>query len=311
MNTKKLTIKNLLKSSILSALFLLGSVAVFGQSEDELKKPSKYDKEDNVFDEKREVDVDPEMSSAKAPSKKIAVDDMAKKKYNLNYWSNKYEDRSMTSATKMMTAQETRKTEVDMLEGIQKKKEKKLEDIYAIVMDYPDFAYEYEFGPNGELQDVEITGIEDNKIKEQLSGMLAELHMINTQLLNKPSMSGTYYVTEDEAEPKMGYDDFFQQLYSNLNYPESAENRGVEGTMYVKFIVDPNGEVDDLQVSHDIETPYTSAVEAMKESAKEAVKATSGNWEPASIAGQKVSEYVVLPVKFDFNVNPALKAPIR
>lgn len=311
MKKKKITMKRILSVCILSALFLFGSTAVFGQVEgekDELKKPSKYDQKDDVFEEKRTVDEKAEtMSTAKAPANKMAVDDMSEMEYNKKYWSKKYEEREIPVKSEMQTMKDDEKE----LGEAQMKKEQMLEEIYGIVMDYPQFTYEYEYGPEGELQDVEIEGVPDTEPHDELAVLLVDLHHLNKQLMNKPMPTGAFYVTEDEAEPKQGYEDFFNNLYSNLNYPEEAEDRGVEGTMYVKFIVNDDGNINNLQVDHDIETPYTQALEAMKESAKEAVQATSGNWEPATVNGEKVSEFVVVPVKFDFEVNPTLKAPIR
>jgi len=311
MKTNKLTIKRFLKTSMLSAIFVFGSITAFGQTEDEMKKPSNYDKKDNVFNEKRDVDAKADMSSAKAPARKMAVDNMEEANYNQNYWSNKYENRKGATKTSAMSSTMSQQQTNQKLEKTQKEKEKKLEEIYGIVMDYPEFSYEYKFGPNGELQEVEILGVEDASAEEELAVLLVDLYDFNKQLMNQPAIGQTYYLTEDEAEPKQGYNDFYNELYSNLSYPEEAEERGVEGTMYVKFIVTSEGEVDKLQVAHDIETPYPNALEAMKESAKKAVEATSGDWEPATVAGQKVSEYVVIPVSFDFEVNPSLKAPIR
>ncbi len=311
MKTNKLTVKRFFKTIMLSAIFIFGSIAVFGQTEDEMKKPSNYDKEDNVFDEKRDVDAKADLSSAKAPARKMAVDNMGKGNYNQDYWSNKYENRKVAATTGAMSSTMSQQRAGQDLEETQKQKEKKLEEIYGIVMDYPEFTYEYKFAPNGELKEVEILGVEDATAEEELAVLLVDLYDFNNTLMNQPAPGHAYYLTEDEAEPKQGYDDFFNELYSNLSYPEEAEDRGVEGTMYVKFIVTSEGEVDKLQVAHDIETPYPNAVEAMKESARKAVKATSGDWEPATVAGQKVSEYVVIPVNFDFEVNPSLKAPIR
>lgn len=311
MKTNKLTIKRFLKTSMLSAIFVFGSITAFGQTEDEMKKPSNYDKKDNVFNEKRDVDAKADMSSAKAPARKMAVDNIEEANYNQNYWSNKYENRKGATKTSAMSSTMSQQQTNQKLEKTQKEKEKKLEEIYGIVMDYPEFSYEYKFGPNGELQEVEILGVEDASAEEELAVLLVDLYDFNKQLMNQQAIGQTYYLTEDEAEPKQGYNDFFNELYSNLSYPEEAEERGVEGTMYVKFIVTSEGEVDKLQVAHDIETPYPNALEAMKESARKAVEATSGDWEPATVAGQKVSEYVVIPVSFDFEVNPSLKAPIR
>ncbi len=49
----------------------------------------------------------------------------------------------------------------------------------------------------------------------------------------------------------------------------------------------------------------------MKKEAIQAVKATSEKWEPAKVDGEPVAEFVILPVVFNFEANPAFRGLIR
>jgi len=109
---------------------------------------------------------------------------------------------------------------------------------------------------------------------------------------------GIYYVAETEAKPSAGFDEFYEQLVSSVNYPSAAEDRSVEGIIFVKFLVDQDGNINHVVASEDLETSANWVVDEMKDEAKEAVKATSGKWEPAKVAGYPVAQWVVLPVQF-------------
>jgi TonB family protein len=182
--------------------------------------------------------------------------------------------------------------------------------IYEVIDDYPDFSYEYEF-EDYELKSVTVKGVPDETEREKLELWLVELKKDQMEMENKTDEEGIYLYTEQEAKPKGGYEQFYENLYENLKYPEAAENKGVEGNVYVRFIVDQNGDILKASAAEDIETPYGYAVDELKEEAVEAVKETSGNWEPATVNGVPVAEWVVLPVQFNFKIDPTLKAPIR
>jgi TonB family protein len=54
--------------------------------------------------------------------------------------------------------------------------------------------------------------------------------------------------------PKGGMAKFRAKIYNNLKYPKDALEQGIEGTVYVKFMVDENGNVpkDSISVIHSL-----------------------------------------------------------
>jgi hypothetical protein len=98
---------------------------------------------------------------------------------------------------------------------------------------------------------------------------------------------------------------------SNLDYPEDAKEWGVEGNVYVKFVVDSNGDISHADTVEDIDSDVSRFVTEMKENAKKAVMSTSGEWEPAVAHGQEVASWVVLSVSYQIEPNPALPVFIR
>ncbi len=78
---------------------------------------------------------------------------------------------------------------------------------------------------------------------------------------------------------------------SKLKYPEEATDKGKEGTVYVKFIVDQNGKVGNLTLQNN--AGYGFDEEALR------VVALIPNFKtPGKVNGQAVKVYYQLPIKF-------------
>lgn len=170
--------------------------------------------------------------------------------------------------------------------------------VYEIIEMYPNTTYSYVY-KDGDVVDVVITGIPEEKDKEQLEVYLINLENLRKDIMNRHNRFGVYYATETLPKPKVGYEDFYDKLHASINYPKRAKELGLEGSIYVKFVVTPQGEVENVMAFEKIEDTYADhVVEEMKKEAVRAVKDTSGEWVPAKVAGVPVSEYRVLPVQF-------------
>lgn len=178
-------------------------------------------------------------------------------------------------------------------------------EIYTIVERHPDFTYKYDL-QNNTITAVKVEGVSDPKDAEKLEKQLLELAEMRQNIENQPTSEGIYFVTEEEPKPKDGYEKLYNELYSNIQYPEAAERAGVEGNVYVKFIVDHEGNVDNVTTISSTQPEEHFAIQEMEEVAKEAVKNTSGEWEPAKVGGVAVSQWVVLPVQFKVKTPPSL-----
>jgi TonB family protein len=170
-------------------------------------------------------------------------------------------------------------------------------EIYEILEEYPESNYTY-VREDGKVSEVKVDGIPNERDKKKLELYLIDMEDLKSGISNLTNRVGIYYVTETEPKPEMGYTDFYSELHSNLSYPSEAEDNGVEGTVFVKFIVDPEGNVENVFAVEDIETSFDWVINDLKKEAKMAVKATSGKWEPAKIGGVPVSQWVMIPVQF-------------
>lgn len=196
------------------------------------------------------------------------------------------------------------------LESLQDENMDYLRQIYNIIEDYPAFSYSYTI-EDGEVQDVVVEGVENTMDRKKLEVVLFDLKSNKNMMKNKANRIGVFYSVDEEPEYSAGESDLEEKIQSNLTYPEGSKNWGVEGTIYVKFVVDDNGEIPFATTSTNINTSVERYLDQMEKQAVEAVKATSGEWDPGKVEGVEVASLVVVPVTFDFEKNPTLPALIR
>lgn len=81
-----------------------------------------------------------------------------------------------------------------------------------------------------------------------------------------------------------------QFIYSNIKYPAIARENGVEGTVYVKFVVEKDGKITNAEIVRDIGAGCGQ--EALR------VVGLMPEWEPGKQRGRPVRVQFNLPVKY-------------
>lgn len=208
-----------------------------------------------------------------------------------------------------LTGQDDWTLDYSELEKLQDKNMDYMMQIYRITEDYPAFTYKYNY-ENGKVKKVTVTGVEDEIDRKRLEVILFDLQSNRNKIKHKRNRIGVFYSVDKNAQPKMDEDEFIDEIRSNLSYPEDAKKWGAEGTVFVKFVVDKNGEIPFITASENIETSQEHLVKALKKEAISAVKKTSGQWEPGEIDGVPVASLAVVPVKFNVKTDPSIRAPI-
>lgn len=99
---------------------------------------------------------------------------------------------------------------------------------------------------------------------------------------------------EDPAMFPGGVDALINYLHENLQYPEEAKEKGIEGRVVVQFWVEKDGTIDYIEV---INKERDSAL------GKEAIRLVNSmpKWEPATQRGEPVAMKFTLPVDFKLN----------
>ena len=83
---------------------------------------------------------------------------------------------------------------------------------------------------------------------------------------------------------------FYKYISTNLRYPDQARKMGVEGKVFVQFIVDKDGSITDVQ-----------AIKGIGEGCdEEAVRVIEGSnkWIPGKQRGRPVKVKMILPITF-------------
>ena len=99
-----------------------------------------------------------------------------------------------------------------------------------------------------------------------------------------------YTVVEEQPEFPGGYDSMMVFIKENLRYPTESRMKGIEGTVYVSFIVGKDGTVSEAKVIRGIDPQ--ADVEAQR------VVSLSPPWIPGKQKNEAVSVRFVLPIKF-------------
>lgn len=116
-----------------------------------------------------------------------------------------------------------------------------------------------------------------------------------------PAAGEVYDQVEQPALPAGGTEAFARYLAEHQQYPTSALQRGVEGTVTVSFVVEKTGSLSNVAVEPALD-PELDA-EAMR-----LIKA-SPRWAPARHRGGVVRQRVTIPITFEIPKGPDGSAP--
>jgi protein TonB len=99
-----------------------------------------------------------------------------------------------------------------------------------------------------------------------------------------------FTVVEQNAEPEGGMDAFYKYLNKALKYPAQARRMGVEGKVYVQFVVEKDGSLTDIKIVKGIGAGCDEEAERVVREAKK--------WKPGKQRGRPVRQRMVIPIIF-------------
>jgi periplasmic protein TonB len=99
-----------------------------------------------------------------------------------------------------------------------------------------------------------------------------------------------YQIVEVQAQFPGGMDALYQYLSKNLKYPDKARDAGIQGIVYVQFVIEKDGSITNVQVKRGVHP-------LLDEASLEAVKHMP-NWIPGTQRGRPVRSIFILPVQF-------------
>ena len=96
--------------------------------------------------------------------------------------------------------------------------------------------------------------------------------------------------TEVMASFKGGMDAWYGYLQANLKYPKTEQRLGIEGTVFLRFVINIDGSIQDIEV-------IRSASPGLDQAAIAVIK-NSPKWNPGKNGGKAVRSRMTMPIRF-------------
>ena len=100
-----------------------------------------------------------------------------------------------------------------------------------------------------------------------------------------------YQVVEQMPEFKGGMGALMKYLSSNINYPQEAKDKNIQGKSLIRFVVEKDGSITDVEVAR------SSGNDLLDQESMRVVKSMP-KWNPGKQSGRAVRTRFVLPVMF-------------
>lgn len=102
-----------------------------------------------------------------------------------------------------------------------------------------------------------------------------------------------FFIVENMPEFPGGDIELRKHISNNVNYPEIAKENGIQGKVYVQFVVNQRGVVEQVKIIRGVDPALD----------KEAVRVISNlpKWKPGSQRGKPVKVSFTVPINFQLN----------
>lgn len=114
--------------------------------------------------------------------------------------------------------------------------------------------------------------------------------------VEEPKEDEIFQVVEESAEPEGGMEAFYKYVGKNLKYPSVARRMGIEGKVFVQFVVEKDGSFTDVQVVKGISPECDEEAARIFKEYNDSKKAPK--WSPGKQRGRAVRQKMVIPIHF-------------
>ncbi len=132
-------------------------------------------------------------------------------------------------------------------------------------------------------KELKIEYVDNNLEKKNISGVIVKR-------ITGKFEDEHFTIVDNGPEPVGGMKNLYTYIQQNLKYPEQARKMGIEGRVFVQFVVSKDGSLTDVQAIKGIGANCDQ--EAVK------VLKNAPRWKPGSIAGKNVGVRMILPITF-------------
>jgi len=144
----------------------------------------------------------------------------------------------------------------------------------------------------------EIMDINDNLLKNannQPVDTTTHQDIVDTYVPDDLDINKNHEIIELTEMPLFpgGDAELFKYIVSNVDYPTQARENGIQGTVYIRFVVTKTGNIGETQV-------YKPADPILNKAALDVVKSLP-KWTPGKKDGNPVNVWFIVPIKFQLN----------
>lgn len=124
----------------------------------------------------------------------------------------------------------------------------------------------------------------------------ASFGFIDQAAAQDTTVKDTTTIVETLPEFPGGEAALIEYLKTNVQYPKKEKRKGIQGTAYVRFVIDKTGKVGNVDIFPGTEGRATEAMKA------EAIRVVSEmpDWKPGTQGGKPVSVQYSIPIMFTF-----------
>ncbi len=198
---------------------------------------------------------------------------------------------------------------VKTYESLQTEIEQLNNEMQTITSQYPDYKLDWQSLNKVGYDNIglthykeAITGVDNSGDKNKLARIHMEINKLNKEMVTHamPDTEGIYTVVEDQPTPEGGMQEFYTYIMKNLKYPTQARRMGIEGKVFVQFVVDVDGSITEVKTLKGIGAGCDDEAERVLTGAKA--------WIPGMQKGLPVKVRMVLPITFALNNGDNSKA---
>ena len=109
----------------------------------------------------------------------------------------------------------------------------------------------------------------------------------------EPTAPEIFTIVEEMPEPPGGIKSFYEYVGKKVVYPAAAREAGISGKAYLKFVVETDGSLSDIQIMKGVPGCGDCDKEAVR-----VLKAYPEKWKPGKQNGRAARVYYTLPINF-------------
>jgi len=114
--------------------------------------------------------------------------------------------------------------------------------------------------------------------------------LCQAQKKENKSNDGVFFIVEEMPEYPGGDEALRNDLAANIKYPDEAKKAGIQGKVYVTFVVDEQGNVTKAKIARGVDPSLD----------KESLRVVNGlkTWKPGKEKGKAVKVAYTIPINY-------------